>query len=47
MKSIFVILLSLFFLKISAQKVIKTSGNLILKGWYADPEAIIFKNHLS
>jgi len=35
-------LLSLFIVKVQAQTTATTSGNPILKGWYADPEAAIF-----
>jgi len=28
-----------------AQKQIKTAGNPVVKGWYADPEAVIFNKH--
>ena len=36
-------LLSLFIVKVQAQSTVTTSGNPILKGWYADPEAAIFE----
>lgn len=38
-----IILFSSFFMQAIAQTNI-TSGNPVLKGWYADPEAAIFKN---
>lgn len=45
MKRVFVIafLVSLIVYKVNAQKTI-SSGNPILKGWYADPEAAIFQD---
>ncbi|HRH45335.1 MAG TPA: family 43 glycosylhydrolase [Pyrinomonadaceae bacterium] len=45
MKNIFtiiIILINVFF--IAAQQQKSTSGNPVLQGWYADPEAAIFKD---
>lgn len=43
MKMLFIIMLASFCNEVIAQKNI-TSGNPVLKGWYADPEGTIIKN---
>ena len=43
MKYLFIPLLILFASNSQAQSDTAKSGNPIIKGWYADPEAAIFK----
>lgn len=44
MKCIYNSIVFLFFTVCTAQSQVITSGNPIIKGWYADPEAAIFNN---